>query len=283
VDRRNHHLFQPLLYQVATAALNPADIAAPIRSVLRRQPNAEVILGDVAAIDLPARTVQVADGDRLPFDFFVLAPGATHSYFGHDAWAPLAPGLKTIEDALKIRRRILTAFERAERERDPAQQRALLTFVLVGGGPTGVELAGAISEIARGTLTHDFRHIQSESARVVVLVAVPRVLPGYVESLSAAARRQLERLGVEVRIGKPVTAIDADGVTLGDGERIASRTVLWSAGVAASTLARSSGARGSSPTRRSNGATSRARARCRRRTRDGSSPLVGRSAAPRPG
>ena len=242
VDRRNHHLFQPLLYQVATAALNPADIAAPIRNVLRRQRNAEVILGDVAAIDLPARTVRLAEGDPLPFDFLVLATGATHSYFGHDAWAPLAPGLKSIEDALEIRRRILTAFERAERERDPEQQRALLTFVLVGGGPTGVELAGAISEIARSTLTHDFRHIHPESARVFLLEAAPRVLPGYVESLSAAARRQLERLGVAVRTGSPVTAIDAEGVTLGDGVRIASRTVLWGAGVAASPLARTLGA-----------------------------------------
>ncbi len=242
VDRRNHHLFQPLLYQVATAALNPADIAAPIRSVLRRQRNAEVILGDVAAIDLPAGTVRLADGEPLPFDFLVLATGATHSYFGHDAWASLAPGLKTIEDALEIRRRILTAFERAERERDPEQQRALLTFVLVGGGPTGVELAGAISEIARSTLTRDFRHIHPESARVLLLEAVPRVLPAYVESLSDAARRQLERLGVEVRTGTPVTAIDAAGVTLGDGERIASRTVLWGAGVAASPLARTLGA-----------------------------------------
>ncbi|WP_242344148.1 NAD(P)/FAD-dependent oxidoreductase [Anaeromyxobacter terrae] len=242
VDRRNHHLFQPLLYQVATAALNPADIAAPIRNVLRRQRNAEVILGEVAAIDLPARIVRLADGDPLPFDFLVLATGATHSYFGHDAWAPLAPGLKSVEDALEIRRRLLTAFERAEREREPEQQRALLTFVVVGGGPTGVELAGAISEIARRTLTRDFRHIRPESARVFLVEAAPRVLPVYVESLSAAARRQLEQLGVEVRTGTPVTAIDAEGVTLGDGSRIASRTVLWGAGVAASPLARTLGA-----------------------------------------
>lgn len=240
VDRRNHHLFQPLLYQVATAALNPSDISAPIRSVLRKQENVEVGLGEVERVDLAAREVRLVDGDVLPYDFLVLATGATHSYFGHDEWAPLAPGLKTVEDALEIRRRILVAFERAERERDAEKRRALLTFVVVGGGPTGVELAGAITEIARGTLASDFRRIHPESARVVLVEAAPRVLPPYPESLSAAARRQLEKLGVEVRTGAPVTAIDEAGVTVG-GERIPARTVLWGAGVSASPLARTLG------------------------------------------
>ncbi|WP_248362529.1 NAD(P)/FAD-dependent oxidoreductase [Anaeromyxobacter oryzae] len=240
VDRRNHHLFQPLLYQVATAALNPADISAPIRHVLRDQLNAEVVLGEVLAVEPEARRLRLADG-VLPYDFLVLATGATHSYFGRDDWAPLAPGLKTVEDALEIRRRILLAFERAEREPDPAAREALLTFVVVGAGPTGVELAGALSEIARHALTADFRHIAPESARVILLEAVPTVLPPYPPRLQAAARRQLERLGVEVRTGAKVTSIDEEGVTVGD-ERIEARTVLWGAGVAASPLARSLGA-----------------------------------------
>ena len=241
VDRRNHHLFQPLLYQVATAALNPADISAPIRNVLRHQLNAEVVLGEVARVEAARREVVLTDGATLSYDFLIVATGATHSYFGRDDWAPLAPGLKTIEDALEIRRRVLLAFERAEREADPAERTALLTFVVVGGGPTGVELAGALAEIARHTLAADFRHIDPESARVVLLEALPHVLPPYVAPLQAAARRQLERLGVEVRTGAKVTAIDAGGVTAG-GERIASRTVLWGAGVAASPLARALGA-----------------------------------------
>jgi NADH:ubiquinone reductase (H+-translocating) len=240
VDRRNHHLFQPLLYQVATAALNPADISAPIRHVLRDQLNAEVVLGEVVAVEPEARRLRLADG-ALRYDFLVVATGATHSYFGRDEWAPLAPGLKTVEDALEIRRRILLAFERAEREPDPAAREALLTFVIVGAGPTGVELAGALSEIARHTLTADFRHIAPESARVILLEALPTVLPPYPPRLQAAARRQLERLGVEVRTGSKVTRIDDEGVTVGD-ERIAARTVLWGAGVAASPLARSLGA-----------------------------------------
>jgi len=240
VDRRNHHLFQPLLYQVATAALSPGDIAAPIRHVLRSQRNAEVILGDVAQVDLPARLLQLEDGSRVPYDLLIVATGATHSYFGHVEWAPLAPGLKTLEDALEIRRRIFTAYERAERERDPEVRRALLTFVVVGAGPTGVELAGALAEIARYTLASDFRHISPESARVVLLEAAPRVLPAYPQRLSAAARSQLERLGVEVRTGAQVTGIDGGGVDVG-GERIPSRTVLWGAGVAASPLARTLG------------------------------------------
>jgi NADH dehydrogenase len=241
VDRRNHHLFQPLLYQVATAALNPSDISAPIRHVLRRQANAEVILGEVAGFDLAARRVLLADGAALPYDHLIVATGATHSYFGREDWAPLAPGLKTIEDGLEIRRRVLLAFEQAEREPEPAAQRALLTFVVVGAGPTGVELAGALAEIASHTLAADFRHIAPESARVVLVEALPTVLPPYAPSLRASARRQLERLGVEVRTGAPVTTIDAEGVVAG-GERIASRTVLWSAGVAASPLGRALGA-----------------------------------------
>ncbi len=242
VDRRNHHLFQPLLYQVATAALNPADISAPIRHVLRRQANAEVLLGEVAFVDASRRAVGLADGAEVSYDFLVVATGATHSYLGHDEWSSLAPGLKTVEDALEIRRRILLAFERAEREGegdDPAR-RALLTFVVIGGGPTGVELAGALAEIARHTLATDFRHIRPESARIVLVEAAPRVLPTYPEKLSSAARRQLERLGVEVRTEARVTGIDPGGVGIG-AERIDAATVLWGAGVAASPLARTLG------------------------------------------
>jgi NADH:ubiquinone reductase (H+-translocating) len=241
VDRRNHHLFQPLLYQVATAALNPADISAPIRAVLRKQENAEVVLGDVAGIDPARRRLRLEDGAELAYDFLVLATGATHSYFGHDEWALVAPGLKTVEDALEIRRRILLAFERAERETDERARRAFLTFVVVGAGPTGVELAGALAEIASRTLAADFRHIRPDSARVVLLEAAPRVLPPYPERLSRSAREQLERLGVEVRTGAMVTRIDDAGVSIGD-ERIEARTVLWGAGVAASPLARALGA-----------------------------------------
>jgi NADH dehydrogenase len=242
VDRRNHHLFQPLLYQVATAALNPADISAPIRNVLRRQLNAQVVLGEVAGLDLEGRRVLLDEGTALPYDHLLVATGATHSYFGRDDWAPLAPGLKTIEDALEIRRRVLLAFERAEREPDPKVREALLTFVVVGAGPTGVELAGALAEIARHTLAADFRHIDPESTRVVLVEALPNVLPPYVPPLQASARRQLERLGVEVRTGAKVTAIDDQGVTAG-GERIPSRTVLWGAGVSASPLGRALGAK----------------------------------------
>jgi NADH:ubiquinone reductase (H+-translocating) len=241
VDRRNHHLFQPLLYQVATAALNPGDISAPIRHVLREHANTEVILGEVEAVRPDARAVRLQDGAELPYDFLVLATGATHSYFGHEEWAPLAPGLKTLEDALEIRRRILLAFERAERERDPARQRALLTFVVVGAGPTGVELAGALSEIARHTLAADFRHIEPERARVVLVEALPHVLPAYPPSLRAAAHRQLERLRVEVRTGAAVTRIGPEGVTVGD-ESIEARTVLWGAGVRGSSAVRTLGA-----------------------------------------
>jgi NADH dehydrogenase len=237
VDRRNHHLFQPLLYQVATAALSPADVAAPIRHVLRGQANVEVVMDEVTGGDLGARRLQLASGAQLGWDVLLLAAGATHSYLGHDAWAPLAPGLKTVEDALEIRRRLLTAFEEAEREPDAGRQAALLTFAVVGGGPTGVELAGAIAEIARRTLAGDFRRISPAAARVVLLEAGPRLLPAFPERLSEAARRQLGRLGVEVRTAAPVTEVDEAGVTAG-GERIAARTVLWGAGVAGSPLAR---------------------------------------------
>jgi NADH dehydrogenase len=241
VDRRNHYLFQPLLYQVATAALNPSDISAPIRSVLRRQRNAEVWLSEVTAIDLPARRIRLDDGRELGYDYLIVATGAAHSYFGRDEWESLAPGLKTVEDAVEIRRRVLLAFERAEHEADPAARQALLTFVVVGGGPTGVELAGALAEIARHTLAADFRRIDPESARVVLVEAMPEVLPLYATPLRVSARRQLERLGVEVRSGVRVTAIDEESVTAG-AERIPSRTVLWGAGVSASPLGRALGA-----------------------------------------
>jgi NADH dehydrogenase len=240
VDRRNHHLFQPLLYQVATAALNPADIAQPIRRVLRRQRNAEVLLAEATGVDLLRKRVLLADGE-IAYQQLILATGATHSYLGHPEWAAQAPGLKTVEDALEIRRRVLTAFERAEREPDLQRQRASMTFVIVGAGPTGVELAGALAEIARRTLAADFRHIAPERSRVVLVEAAPRVLPAYPEELSASARRQLERLGVEVRTGAPVSRIDDGGVVAG-AERLEAATVLWAAGVEASPLARSLGA-----------------------------------------
>jgi NADH dehydrogenase len=249
VDRRNHHLFQPLLYQVATAALNPADIAMPIRRILRRQRNAQVVLGEAARIDTAARKVVLTDGE-IHYDHLIVATGVTHSYFGHAAWAARAPGLKTIEDALQIRRRVLLAYEAAERETDPERRRAWLTFVVVGGGPTGVELAGALAEISRHTLERDFRRIDPREARVVLVEAGPRLLPSFTEASSDATRRQLERLGAEVHTGAAVSEIADDGVTIvevggraaGDGRRIESRTVLWAAGVAASPLARTLGA-----------------------------------------
>ncbi len=236
VDRHNHHLFQPLLYQVATAALNPSDIAVPIRSIFRRQRNVSVILGEAKAIDLAAKRVELADG-ALDYDYLVVATGATHSYFGHDEWAPLAPGLKSIEDALDIRSRVLLAFEAAERETDPKKQEAWLTFVIVGAGPTGVELAGALSEIARHTMLRDFRRINPTSARVILVEGRDRVLPPYVPQLSEKAAAQLRRLGVEIMTNAAVTGIDGHGVHLGE-TFIATRTVLWGAGVQASPLAR---------------------------------------------
>ncbi len=237
LDRGNHHLFQPLLYQVATAGLSAPNIAAPLRQILRRQQNVTVLLGEVERILPDEKQVRLGDGRTLGFDCLLLASGATHAYFGHDAWAAYAPGLKTLDDALDIRRRILTAFERAETEEDPERRAAWLTFAIVGGGPTGVELAGTLAEIARHTLHGEFRRADPRKARVMLLEAGPRVLSGFPESLSGKARVQLQKLGVEVRTGVPVAAIDAGGVQLGD-ERIAARTVLWAAGVAASPLAR---------------------------------------------
>ena len=236
VDRTNHHLFQPLLYQVATAGLSAPDIAAPLRHILRSQDNATVLLGDCDAIDVAAREVGLG-GQRLGYDYLIVATGAAHAYFGHDEWAPNAPGLKTLDDALAIRRKILSAFEAAEREDDEATRRAWLNFVVIGGGPTGVELAGTLAEIARHTLRHEFRRCDPRSAQVHLLEAGPRVLSAMPESLSASARRQLERLGVIVHVGDAVTAIDPLGVDVA-GQRIACRTVLWAAGVAASPLGR---------------------------------------------
>jgi NADH dehydrogenase len=232
VDRRNHHLFQPLLYQVATASLSPADIASPIRSVLRKQKNVQVWLGDVEDIDTAARTVLLQDG-ALTYDYLVVATGVAHAYFGHPEWEACAPGLKTVDDAVEMRRRFLTAFEAAEREADPEARRRLLTFVIVGAGPTGVELAGAMVEIARQVMPTDFRAVDTSSARVLLLEGAPRVLPSYHEDSSGRAQRQLEALGVEVRTGAFVTDIGPDRVRVGD-EEIAAGNVFWAAGVAAS-------------------------------------------------
>ncbi len=240
LDRGNHHLFQPLLYQVATAGLSAPNIAAPLRHILRRQKNVTVLLGEVANIAPDEQRVRLGDGRMLDYEHLLLASGATHAYFGHDDWAPHAPGLKTLDDALEIRRRILTAFERAEAEDDEAKRAAWLTFAIVGGGPTGVELAGTLAEIARHTLHGEFRRADPRKARVLLLEAGPRVLSSFPESLSAKARKQLEHLGVEIRTGVPVARIDSEGVLLGDTP-IAARTVLWAAGVAASPLARDLG------------------------------------------
>ena len=239
VDRRNYHLFQPLLYQVATAGLSPGEIAAPIRAILRRAPNVQVTMAEVTAIDVEARRVHLEHG-ALSYDYLILAPGSTHSYFGHDEWASDAPGLKTIEDALEIRKRILSAYELAERESNPAVRQALLTFAVVGGGPTGVELAGAIAEIARQTLRHDFRTIDPAQSRVVLIEAGPRILSGFPPDLSQSAVRQLEALGVQVRTNAMVTQITPDAVHIGD-EVVPARTTMWAAGVAASPLAKSLG------------------------------------------
>ncbi len=241
VDRRNHHLFQPLLYQVATAALSPGDIAHPIRAVLARQKNARVLLGEVIAVDLSKHKVILRDGE-LNYDFLILATGVRHSYFGHETWEDLAPGLKTLEDALEIRRRILFAFEKAERETDEGRKRELLTFVIVGGGPTGVELAGAIAEISRHVMVEDFRAIDPRQARVVLIEAGPRILPSYPEDLSAKAEASLTKRGAEVVKNSPVTSLDSRGVVAG-GREIRSGTVLWAAGVAASPLAETLGAK----------------------------------------
>jgi NADH:quinone reductase (non-electrogenic) len=236
LDQRNHHLFQPLLYQVATAGLSPAEIASPIRRILRRQENATVLLAHATAIDADRKRVLLADGE-VAYDHLVVATGATHSYFGREEWARFAPGLKTLDDALEIRRRALVAFEYAEREPDAEKRRQWLTFVVIGGGPTGVEMAGAFAEIARHSLARDFRRIDPRTARVILVEAGPRILSAYPSALSDKAARQLEALGVQVWTGAAVTSVDAEGVELGK-DRLAAGTVVWAAGVAASPLAR---------------------------------------------
>ena len=235
VDRLNHHLFQPLLYQVATAGLSAPAIAAPIRHILAAQKNTTVLLGEAAQIDTAVRTVTLADGEQLSYDELIIATGATHSYFGNDAWQKHAPGLKTLEDAFEIRRRILLAYEHAEREPDPLRRAAWLTFVVIGAGATGVELAGMLAEISRHTLHGEFRRIDPRNARVVLVEAADRILTAYPPDLTDKARLQLERLGVTVWLGRRVTGVDAGGVQLGD-DRLAARTVVWAAGVAASPL-----------------------------------------------
>ena len=240
LDRNNHHLFQPLLYQVATAALSPADIAEPLRHILRKQENAEVILGEAERIDVHRKKVVLTDGE-LDYDFLIVAAGARHSYFGHEEWEKFAPGLKSLDDALEIRRRMLLAFEIAERTEDDEERRAAMTFVVVGAGPTGVEMAGAIAEIARVTLVKDFRHIDPAQARVVLLDFAPRVLQMLDPELSESARRQLFDIGVEVRPLTLVEKVCAEGVQIKGGEKIAARTIVWAAGNAASPLGESLG------------------------------------------
>ena len=240
IDRHNHHLFQPLLYQVATAGLSAPDIAAPLRHILRKQANVEVRLAEVAAIAPQEKHVVLADGTTIAYDALLLATGATHAYFGHDEWARHAPGLKTLDDALQLRRHLLLAFERAEAETDPGKRAAWLSFAIVGGGPTGVELAGTLAEIARHTLKNEFRRIDPSQARVRLVEAGPRVLASFPDTLSEKARRQLERLGVEVVTGTPVSDITDEGYRLGE-TFIPAKTVVWAAGVAASPLARTLG------------------------------------------
>ena len=241
VDRRNHHVFQPLLYQVATAGLSPGDIASPIRWILRRQDNVQVLLGEALRVDTAAKVLYL-DVGRIAYDALIIATGATHAYFGRDDWQAHAPGLKTLEDAGFIRRRLLLAFEEAERTTDPAERASLLTFVIVGGGPTGVELAGALAELANHSLARDFRSIDPKAARILLVEAGPHILGAFPEDLRAKARESLERLGVKVRTETPVIGIDATGVDLAGGERIDAATVLWAAGVAASPLGRTLGA-----------------------------------------
>lgn len=240
IDQRNHHVFQPLLYQVATASLSPADIASPIRAVLRKQDDVRVILAEVTGVDLEQRVVQMGD-DELGYDYLILAAGATHSYFGHDEWEPHAGGLKTLDDAVRMRNRILAAFEFAERAYSDEVRRRELTFAIVGGGPTGVELAGAIAEIARHSIARDFDAIDPAQARIILIEAGPRLLATFPDSLGKRARKDLERLGVEIRPDSLVTDIDAQGVTLAGGERIEAATILWAAGVQASPLGRELG------------------------------------------
>jgi NADH dehydrogenase len=239
IDRCNHHLFQPLLYQVATAGLAAPSIAAPLRNILRDQRNVTVLMGEVKGIDTTNRQVRLAER-QIPYDYLLVASGATHAYFGHDQWEKFAPGLKTLDDAFVIRRRILSAFEEAEAATDEAERDACLTFAVIGAGPTGVELAGTLAEIARHTLARDFRHIDPRKARVMLIEAGPRVLSTFTEALSGKAHQQLQRLGVEVHTGSPVTEIGADFLKFGD-RRIAARTILWAAGVAASSLGKQLG------------------------------------------
>src|ERR1700758_1371970 len=237
IDRTNHHLFQPLLYQVATSALTPSQIAVPIRTIFRNQKNTIVIMGEVTGVDKDQKCVIVSDADRqnvpIAYDYLILATGASHSYFGHNEFAEYAPGLKSLADAEAARNKILQAFELAEAEEDPSRHRDLLTFILVGAGPTGVEMAGALAVFVRSTLKSDFRRINPVSARIVLVDMAPRVLGTFSESLSKAAKQRLEKLGVEVRLGHSVDQIDGDGIVVG-GERIASKTVIWTAGVAPS-------------------------------------------------
>ena len=237
VDRHNHHVFQPLLYQVATAGLSPGDIASPIRWILRKQARLRVLLANVDRIEPSAKQLVLDRGERLNYDYLIVAAGATHSYFGHDEWSGIAPGLKTLDDALALRRRLLLAFEDAERETDPARQRFLLTFVLIGGGPTGVELAGALAEIARQALKEEFDAVDPASARILLIEAGPSILPAFPENLRDSARRALQRLGVDVREGRAVTSVEPGAVRIGD-ERIEARTIVWAAGVAAESIAR---------------------------------------------
>lgn len=237
IDRRNHHLFQPLLYQVATTLLATSEIAWPIRNFFRDRPEVTTLLAEVVGVDSEAHQVLLKNGQRIAYDTLVLATGATHAYFGHDEWEPVAPGLKTLEDATTIRRRVLLAFEQAELETDPAIRDALLTFVIVGAGPTGVELAGIISELARTTLPKEFRNIDTSKARIILVEAGPRVLAAFAEDLSDYARRELESHGVDLRFGKPVTSCTAEGVTIGD-VFVPCRTIVWAAGVQASPAAK---------------------------------------------
>jgi len=240
IDRHNYHLFQPLLYQVATAALSPADIASPIRGIVRRDRNVNVILANVSGVDLDRREV-IAEDHRIAYDTLIVATGAQHAYFGHDDWAKYAPGLKTIDDATYLRRRVLLAFEKAETEADPDERRRLLNFVIVGGGPTGVELAGAVAELGKRALASDFRAIDPRQARVILVEAAARLLTPFDPSISEAAKRALEQLGVEVRLGAGVAAADCSGVSLGN-DRIETRTIVWAAGVVASPAGRWLGA-----------------------------------------
>jgi NADH dehydrogenase len=236
IDQRNHHLFQPLLYQVGTATLATSEIAWPIRQLLRKRSDVTTLLGVVTGLDTSQRVVMLEDGAGVPYDTLVLATGARHAYFGHDEWEPYAPGLKTLEDATAIRRRILLSFEQAERESDPSQRAALLTFVVVGGGPTGVELAGAIAELAHVNLPEEFRHIDTRKSRVVLIEAGPRILPSFEDDLSAYAHQALTRLGVEVRVGTAVRECNAEGVVYGD-QSLPAKVILWAAGVRASAAA----------------------------------------------